>query len=93
MLTNGLDEERAFEFLIRLSQTNNVKLRQVAEDIVLNRAGGERVNAERERPSATRGRPRGRGSTLRTIISAASRSYSRWVMVMIGRTASGSWIS
>ncbi len=34
MATNGLDEERAFEFLIRVSQNNNVKLREVAEEIV-----------------------------------------------------------
>ncbi len=30
----GLDEERAFEFLIRLSQNSNVKLRTVAAEIV-----------------------------------------------------------
>jgi ANTAR domain-containing protein len=34
MGANGLDEERAFEFLIRVSQNNNVKLRIVAEEIV-----------------------------------------------------------
>jgi hypothetical protein len=34
MSSNGLDEERAFEFLIRVSQNNNVKLRLVAEEIV-----------------------------------------------------------
>lgn len=34
MRSNGLDEERAFEFLIRVSQNNNVKLRQVAQEIV-----------------------------------------------------------
>jgi hypothetical protein len=33
MKANGLDEERAFEFLIRLSQDNNVKLRVLAEEI------------------------------------------------------------
>lgn len=32
----GLMEERAFEFLIRLSQTSNVKLREVAAEIVAN---------------------------------------------------------
>jgi hypothetical protein len=30
----GLDEERAFNFLVRVSQTSNVKLRVVAEEIV-----------------------------------------------------------
>lgn len=30
----GLDEERAFEFLLRTSQESNVKLRKVAEDLV-----------------------------------------------------------
>lgn len=34
MQANGLDEERAFEFLIRVSQNNDVKLRVVAEEIV-----------------------------------------------------------
>lgn len=30
----GLDEGRAFEFLLRTSQQSNVKLRRVAEDLV-----------------------------------------------------------
>ena len=34
MSGNDLDEERAFEFLIRVSQNNNVKLRLVAAEIV-----------------------------------------------------------
>jgi ANTAR domain-containing protein len=38
MSTNGLNEERAFEFLIRVSQNNNVKLRIVAAEIVETRA-------------------------------------------------------
>lgn len=34
-----LDEQRAFEFLVRVSQTSNVKLRAVAEEIVAMPAG------------------------------------------------------
>lgn len=30
----GLDEERAFQYLVRVSQTSNVKLRQVARELV-----------------------------------------------------------
>ncbi len=34
MSSNGLDEERAFEVLIRVSQNNNMKLRRLAQEIV-----------------------------------------------------------
>jgi GAF domain-containing protein len=39
----GLDEDRAFEFLLRVSQTGNVKLRNVAAQIVdeVNASGGD----------------------------------------------------
>jgi len=37
----GLDEERAFSFLVRVSQTSNVKLRIVAEEIVRQASSGE----------------------------------------------------
>jgi len=30
----GMDEERAFQFLVRVSQTGNIKLREVADELV-----------------------------------------------------------
>jgi len=37
----GLDEQRAFNFLVRVSQTSNVKLRVVAEEVVEQASAGE----------------------------------------------------
>ncbi|HYO34227.1 MAG TPA: ANTAR domain-containing protein [Nocardioidaceae bacterium] len=43
MARYGIDEERAFEFLIRVSQAENLKLRDVAVGVV----SGELSNTER----------------------------------------------
>jgi GAF domain-containing protein len=45
----GIDEDRAFQFLIRVSQDSNVKVREVAADIV---AG---VNRRNQKPPSTDG--------------------------------------
>lgn len=36
----GLDQDRAFQYLARVSQSSNIKLREVAEEVI-NHAGQE----------------------------------------------------
>jgi ANTAR domain len=67
----ALDEDRAFDYLVRVSRTNNVKLRQVAAGIV---DATDRAHDHRGEPPARpgAGRPPGRGGASADPVSLLS---------------------
>jgi AmiR/NasT family two-component response regulator len=42
MERHGIDESRAFQYLARVSQTSNIKLRDIAQELIEQLNSGER---------------------------------------------------